>query len=144
MSQDPNSVVPPIDPGVAPPIGYQTPGTLAPLETNKDARLWGMLCHLSVLAGYVIPVGHIIGPLVIWLIKKNEIPFVDEQGKESLNFQITVTLAFIVCIPLIFVLIGIPLLIAVGIADLVLVIIAAVKTNNGEHYRYPFALRLIK
>ncbi|HWE97885.1 MAG TPA: DUF4870 domain-containing protein [Tepidisphaeraceae bacterium] len=144
MSQDPNSALPPIDAGVTPPVGYQTPSTLAPIETNKDARLWGMLCHLSVLAGYVIPVGHIIGPLVIWLIKKNEIPFVDEQGKESLNFQITVTLAFIVCIPLIFVLIGIPLLIAVGIADLVLVIIAAVKTNNGEHYRYPFALRLIK
>jgi uncharacterized Tic20 family protein len=144
MSQDPNSALPPIDAGVTPPIGYQTPGTLGPIETNKDARLWGMLCHLGALAGYIIPMGNIIGPLVFWLIKKNDYPFVDEQGKEALNFQITATIAILICIPLFFVIIGIPLLFAVGIADLVLVIIATIKANNGEHYRYPFAIRLIK
>jgi uncharacterized protein len=144
MSQDPNSAIPPSDPGVVPPVNYQTPGALAPIETNKDARLWAMLCHLGALAGYIIPMGNIIGPLVFWLIKRNDYPFVDEQGKEALNFQITVLMAAVVCFLLMFVLIGIPLLIALGITDLVLVIIAAIKANNGEHYRYPFAIRLIK
>lgn len=114
-------------------------------DVNKDARLWGMLCHLTALAGMVgIPFGHILGPLIIWLIKKNEIPFVDEQGKESLNFQITATIAGLICIPLIFVIIGFPLLIALGIADLVFIIIATIKSNSGQHYRYPFAIRFIK
>lgn len=113
-------------------------------STNKDANMWGMLCHLSALAGLVIPFGNLIGPLVVWLLKKNEIPFVDEQGKESLNFQILVTIAMLVCIALVFVCIGAILAPAVGIAAIVFVIIASVKANNGEHYRYPINLRLIK
>ncbi len=138
MTQDPNI-------GVSSPASstVQYQGSMAG-DVNKDARLWGMLCHLTALAGFLLPFGHIIGPLVIWLIKKNEIPFVDEQGKESLNFQITVSIAFVICIPLIFVIIGIPLMAAIGIANLVLIIIATIKANSGEHYRYPFAIRLIK
>ncbi len=103
-----------------------------------------MLCHLSALSGFIIPFGSLIGPLVVWQIKKNQYPIVDDQGKEALNFQITITLAAIVSAILIVVLVGIALLIAVGIASLVFTIIAAIKANNGETYRYPFCLRLIK
>jgi uncharacterized Tic20 family protein len=106
--------------------------------------MWAMLCHLSALSGFIIPFGSFIGPLVVWQIKKNQYPIVDDQGKEALNFQITITLAAIVSAILIVVLIGIALLIAVGIASLVFTIIAAIKANNGEAYRYPFCLRLIK
>jgi len=103
-----------------------------------------MLCHLSALSGFIIPFGSLIGPLVVWQIKKNQYPIVDDQGKEALNFQITITLAAIVSAILIVVLVGIALIIAVGIASLVFTIIAAIKANNGETYRYPFCLRLIK
>lgn len=110
----------------------------------NPARTWEMLCHLSALAGFIIPFGNIIGPLVIWLMKKNEFPSVDAHGKESLNFQITVMIAAIVSAALVCLVIGIFLLIAVGIANIVLVIIASIKVNKGEAYKYPFTLRLIK
>lgn len=112
---------------------------------GKQARNWGMLCHLTALVAFLgVPFGHILGPLVVWLIKKNEYPFVDEQGKESLNFQISVTIYSIPLFVLVFLLIGIPLLIALFIADLILVIVAAVKASNGESYHYPLTIRFIK
>jgi len=131
-----------------PTADYATPpaavGIGAGTLSEKDARMWGMLCHLAALSGFIIPFGTIVGPLVVWLIKKNESEFVDDQGKESLNFQITAIIAMIISGILTLVIIGIFLLIAVGIADLVLVIMASVKANNGERYRYPFAFRFIK
>jgi uncharacterized Tic20 family protein len=131
---------------------HETPGTPLPYEAphvdsdvvSADARQWAMFAHLSALVGFVIPFGNVIGPLVVWLMKKDTMPFVDDQGKESLNFQITVTIAAVVCMALIVVLIGIPLLFVVGLVALVLTIIAAVKANEGTAYRYPFTLRLIK
>jgi hypothetical protein len=119
----------------------QAPAGAAP---SKDEKTWGMLCHLSAFAGFIVPFGGILGPLVVWLIKKNEMPFADDQGKESLNFQITIYIAALICIPLIFVLIGIPLIILVGLFWLIMTIVASIKANDGVHYRYPFALRLIK
>lgn len=114
-------------------------------QAPQEERTFAMLTHLAALSGFVgIPFGNILGPLIIWLIKKDTMPFVNEQGKESMNFQITVMIAVIICIPLMFVLIGLLLLPVVGIAALVLTIIGAVKANNGEHYVYPFAIRLIK
>ncbi|MBN2218258.1 MAG: DUF4870 domain-containing protein [Pirellulales bacterium] len=107
-------------------------------ESSKDERTLAMLCHLlALITGF-------IGPLVLWLIKKDEMPLVDDQGKESLNFQITVLLAMIVCGVLTCVIIGAFLAMAVGIADIVYVIIAAVKANEGHRYRYPVCLRLVK
>lgn len=103
-----------------------------------------MFAHLSALAGFLIPFGNILGPLVVWLVKKDTMPFVDDQAKESLNFQITVTIAVIISIALIVLLIGIPLLFVIGLVALVLTIIAGIKANEGVTYRYPFALRLIK
>jgi len=106
--------------------------------------MWAMFCHLAALAGYIIPFGNILGPLVVWLIKKDEIPAVDKNGKESLNFQITLAIASIVCVPLMFIIIGFFLLFAVGIYGLIMVIIASIKTNKGEDYRYPISIRFIK
>lgn len=111
---------------------------------SKDERTWGMLCHLIAFCGVLVPLGNIIGPLVIWLIKKDEMPFVDDQGKESLNFQITMFIAFIICFLLIFVFIGMLLMFVVGIYWLVVVIIAAIKANDGVYYRYPYAIRFLK
>jgi len=118
-------------------------GSSTGLETDPEARLWGMLAHLAALLGFVVPFGNIIGPLIIWQIKKDAMPFVDDQGRESLNFQITVTLALLACAVLIVVLIGVVLMPLVGLAALVLVVIAAIKANGGERYRYPFCLRLV-
>lgn len=113
-------------------------------ELSHDERMWGMLCHLSAFAAFVVPViGSVLGPLVVWLLKREELPFVDDQGKEALNFQITMLIASFVGFLLIFVLIGIPLLFALAIFNIVVTIIAAVRANDGVRYRYPFALRLI-
>ncbi|MBA7645873.1 hypothetical protein ES703_53632 [subsurface metagenome] len=107
-------------------------------EVSKDARMWGMLCHLLGLFTCFI------GPLIIWLIKKDEDPFIDNQGKEALNFQITVALAGIVSAVLTVVCVGFFLGIAVSIADIVFCILASIKANGGEKYRYPVSIRFIK
>jgi len=114
------------------------------MTEDKQARSWATACHLSALAGLAIPFGNILGPLVIWLIKKNEYPLVDEEGKEALNFQISMTIYCFVAAVLMLVLIGFFLLIALAIAWLVLVIIASVKVSNGESYEYPLTIRLVK
>lgn len=116
---------------------------MAKMEESQE-RTWGMVCHLSALAGFIIPFGNIIGPLIVWLIKKDESPFVDDQGKESLNFQISITIYCIVAAILILIIIGIFLLIGLGILALVLIIMAAVKANSGEKFRYPLTIRLIR
>lgn len=121
-----------------------TDATNAP-QVSKDEQNWAMGCHLAALSGFIIPFGNIVGPLVIWLIKRAEMPQVEAHGKESLNFQITVTIAVMLCIPLMFVLIGIPLLFLIGIGALILTIMAAVKVSNGDYsYRYPLTIRLLK
>lgn len=109
-----------------------------PEEVSKDARMWAMLCHLLGLFTCFI------GPLIVWLIKKEEDPFVNNQGKEALNFQITVAIASVVSALLAVICIGIILGMAVAIADLVFCIVAAVKANSGEAYRYPVSIRFIK
>jgi len=113
---------------------------------DKQARTWGMLCHIAAFAGFIIPlVGNIVGPLVIWLIKKEEHPFIDDQGKESLNFQITISIGGLVASILTCLAgLGIILGIAIFVFYVVFVIIAAIKASNGEQYRYPVTLRLVK
>ncbi|HEX8523124.1 MAG TPA: DUF4870 domain-containing protein [Tepidisphaeraceae bacterium] len=132
---------PPTPPGAGTPIvGYDT----GAIETNPDARLWGMLAHLSSLV-MLLSIPPILGPLVVWLMKKDQMPFVNDQGKESLNFQITVLIAILISIPLVCLGgIGIFIMIAVGVAALVLAIIAGIQANNGVAYRYPMTLRLVK
>jgi len=114
-------------------------------ELSSDERNWGMLCHLSAFAGLLLPtMGHIIGPLAVWLIKKNELPFVDDQGKEALNFQITMTIVGVFAGLSMLVLIGFILLPAVVLFDLVMTIMAAIKASNGEWFRYPLTIRFVK
>lgn len=113
-------------------------------DVSAEQRQWGLFAHLSSLVGLIIPLGNILGPLIIWQVKKDEMPFAADQAKEALNFNITMAIAGIVAWLLIFVLIGLLLLPLIGIAWIVLTILAAIKANGGEAYRYPFALRLIK
>ena len=116
---------------------------MAKMNTIQEKN-WAMGCHLIAFVGFVIPFGNVIGPLVIWLIKKDESAFVDDQGKESLNFQISITIYFLASIFLSLFLIGIPLLLAVGVFFIVMVIIGGVKASNGEKYRYPLCIRLVQ
>ena len=116
--------------------------TQSPSADEKQARTWGMFCHLAAFAGLILPsFGQIIGPLVVWLIKKDEYAFVDAQGKKSLNFQISMTIYGIVAVILCLVIIGWFLLAALGIVNIICVIIASVKTSNGEEFNYPLAIK---
>jgi|SaaInlStandDraft_1057018.scaffolds.fasta_scaffold13115_5 uncharacterized protein len=113
-------------------------------EVPKEERTWGMLCHLLALTGYLgIPFGGIIGPLIMWLLKKDESSFVDKCGREVLNFQITMIIAFLICVPLVFVFIGIPLMGALFIYSFIMTIIASIKANDGILYKYPFSFSFL-
>jgi uncharacterized Tic20 family protein len=134
-----------MDENVQQPTPETPPQAAQPAVASKDANTWGMLCHLIAFAGFILPViGNIVGPLVIWLIKKDEFEFVDDQGKESLNFQISMTIYFIISGILTIIIIGALLLIALSIFDIVMIIIATIKANGGEKYRYPLTIRFIK
>ena len=121
----------------------------------QEERQWAMFAHLSALAGGLFTSaiggwGFFLGPLVIWLMKKDTMPFVADQAREALNFNITVSAIFLVLLILSLVTLGIgliitlPIMLIVGIAALVFIIIAAMKANEGIAYRYPFAIRLVK
>jgi hypothetical protein len=144
QNQGQTGTPPPIEP---PPNAPAPP----PANPDKDARMWNMLCHLSALAGFLVPLGNIWGPLIVWQIKKNEFPSVDIHGKAALNFQISVTIALFVGVAAAFVLsyfcIGFllfPVVGLIGLAGLVFAIIAGIKANNGEDYKYPWSLDLVK
>lgn len=144
--EKPASEAPPVQEVSAEPLhgAQQSPGSK---ETNKDARMWGMICHLAGLGGLIpiVPViGSVIGPLIVWQIKKDEFGFVNDQGKEAVNFQISILIYAVVSALLIFACVGVVLLPAVYIFDLIFLLIAAVKANDGEHYRYPLTIRFIK
>ena len=118
-------------------------------KPNKDACTWAMLCHIAGLGGFVLPgIGCVIGPLIVWQIKKDLAPFVDENGKEAMNFQISMLIYGAIAVLLILLVItaciGTVLLPAVAIVDIVFLIIAAIKASNGEAYRYPVTIRFIK
>ncbi|MCQ8879639.1 DUF4870 domain-containing protein [Pseudoalteromonas shioyasakiensis] len=115
-----------------------------PVVVDKEQRTWAMLCHLSALAGFIVPMGSIIGPLIVWLIKKDEMPIVNEHGKKSLNFQITMLIAYIVCFILMFVAIGVILLPIVAVFSFIMVVVGAIKANDGKEFNYPISLNLIK
>lgn len=114
-----------------------------PKPESQDESSFGMFLHLSPLLGYAIPIpaANIVCPLVLWLIKKDESPFIDNQGKEALNFQITVTLALIVSALLIIVLIGIAFLPIVVVVQIYYCVLAAMSAKDGQPYRYPVTIR---
>ncbi|MBL8299844.1 MAG: DUF4870 domain-containing protein [Rhodanobacteraceae bacterium] len=137
----PNDLPPP--PPNAPPPGA---------GPNQEERQWALFAHLSSLLGALLTggIGVFIGPLVIWLIKKETMPFVDDQGKEALNFNITFAILGVALLILTVITLGlgalltVPVGLAAAVAWLVLTVIASIKASEGVSYRYPLTLRLIK
>lgn len=111
---------------------------------DKNTNTWAMILHLSVFAGYVVPLAGLIAPIVIWQLKKTEMPEIDEHGKNVVNFLISMVIYVSAAILLTVVLIGIPLLIILGIVAIVFPIIGAIKANDGEVWPYPYMLKLVK
>ncbi len=110
-----------------------------------EVRKWATICHLSALVGLMgNGVGFLLAPLIVWLIKRDEHPYIDAQGKDAVNFQITMFLTLLLGALLTLVVIGIVVLLAAAVLMTVLPIVAAVKSNRGEPYRYPLAIRFIK
>jgi uncharacterized protein len=113
--------------------------------SSRDVRTWKVLCHATALAGFFVPwAGHILGPLIVWLAKRNDSPEIDEHGKESLNFQISMLIYNVIAGVLCLVLIGFVILAILHILNLVLVIVASIQASEGKFYRYPITIRLIK
>ena len=123
---------------------------LADVAPVGDERTWALLGHLSALSTFLIPFGSVIGPLVVWLIKRDTLPFAGDQAKEALNFNITVLIIAVGLVVLTFITFGIgalltvPLGLVLFLGWLVLTIIAAINANNGVRYRYPLTLRLVQ
>jgi len=111
---------------------------------DKDERTWGMLCHLSAFSAYFIPFAGILAPLIIWLIKKDEMPFVDDQGKESLNYQLTLFVAVVISIMLCVIFIGFLMLAFLAVYNIIILIVASIKANDGIYFRYPHTIRFLK
>jgi uncharacterized Tic20 family protein len=111
----------------------------------REARKWAMICHIIALVGLLgNGIGFLLGPLIVWLLKKEDHPFINDQGKESVNFQITMFIVLCVCALLALVVIGFVLLFFVAIIMTIFPIIGAIKANEGVQYRYPFCIRFIK
>jgi len=112
---------------------------------SNQERQWGMLCHLSALAGFIAPSMNVIAPLVIWLVKRTEFPFVDSQGKEAMNFHISLWIYWIIALGLHATIILIPLAWLmfgfIYFGGIILTVIAALSASNGIPYRYPFTIR---
>ena len=116
-------------------------------QVAKEARMWAMFCHLAGVGGLlpIVPIiGSVIAPFIIWQIKKDDFEFVDKHGKEALNFQISILIYALVAGLLCFACVGFVLLPAVYILDVVFLLIAAIKANDGQHYLYPLTIRFIK
>lgn len=111
---------------------------------GPEARKWALIAHLSGFLGCLIPFGSLIGPLLVWQLKKDQDVFIDDQGKEAMNFQISVAIAALLCVLLMVIVIGFLLIWVVIIGAVILMIIAAIKANEGKAYRYPFCWRIIK
>jgi uncharacterized Tic20 family protein len=156
---DPNdNLTPPPPPATPPPPSSPPPSSPPPAADGTpgaEERQWAMFAHLSAIVGYLLTVavgggwGCFIGPLVIWLVKKDTMPFVADQAKEALNFNITLAIVFVILTVFSIItlgvglLIAIPLMLIIGIAALVLIVIAAIRANEGRAYRYPATIRLV-
>ena len=129
--------------------GFETPPPAESAgELTKEAKQWAMYCHLAGLVMLLpvvpFPIGNVLGPLIIWLIKKDEYPSVKENGKEALNFQISMSIYALICLPFICLVVGAVLMSAIAITDLVFVIIVSIAVSEGKPYRYPLTIRFIK
>lgn len=118
-------------------------GSGVPYDVTSSDRTWGILVHAAAFAGFLVPFGNILGPLLVWAIKKDESRFVDENGKQAVNFQITWTVLLFVAALSIFVLVGLILVPLVALAWFVLIVIAIIRASNDEVYEYPLTLELV-
>ena len=114
-------------------------------------QTWAMLCHLGELTGYCFNgLGSVVVPLVLWILKKDKMPEVNQHGKEALNFNISILIYVLVLFAFNFLTLGIgtilagPLLLVLVVFHIVCVLCAAIKANSGEDYQYPLCLRLVK
>lgn len=115
-----------------------------PIPQNKDENSLGILCHLLALTTFIVPFGNVLGPLVLWLIKRGSSPYLDEVGKEAVNFNISWLIYGVVAGLSLFVVIGLLLLPLVALVWLILVVVASIKASEGKIYRYPLTIRFIK
>ena len=110
----------------------------ADLIPTQDEKNLGIIMHALSLCGF-----SLIGPLIVWLVKKDESAFIDAQGRELLNFQLSILIYALICIPLCFLCIGVPLLIIIGIGSVILTIISLMKATEGKIYRFPLTFRML-
>jgi len=111
---------------------------------TETERNWAMLCHLSAFAGFFFPFGAIIGPLICWLSRRDESAWVNVNGRNSMNFQLSILLYIVLAIPLCLIIIGIPIIVALLTLKVVCIIIASVKASKGENFRYPLVIPFIQ
>lgn len=113
-------------------------------QRQKETRMWCMVLHLSLFAGHIVPFGGIIAPIVIWQTQKGSMPEIDAHGKNAANWIISSIIYALICIPLCFILIGFALLFVLVVLNVVFPIIAAIKANQGEVWKYPLTITFFK
>jgi uncharacterized Tic20 family protein len=116
----------------------------SPVNREQQTRQWAMFLHLSMLANFVLPPAGLVAPIVIWQLKKDELPGIDAHGKNAVNWIISAVIYGLVSALLVLVLIGIPMLIALGVLTIIFPIIAGIKANNGEVWKYPLTIPFVK
>jgi len=112
-------------------------------NTSKEERIWAMLCHLAGLA-FFIPLGNILFPLLVWMLKKDKSSFINDHGKEALNFQLSMMIYFLCASLMLLIIVGIPILGVLIVLDVIFIIVAGVHAFEGKLYRYPFCIRFIQ
>src|SRR6266481_8751235 len=114
-------------------------------STSSSVRTWCILAHATALVGFLVPVaGHIVGPLIVWLAKREDSPEIDAHGKESLNFQISMLIYNVIAAVFCLVLIGFFFLAVLWVLNAVFVIVASIQASDGKFYRYPITIRFIQ
>ncbi|SMF22023.1 hypothetical protein SAMN02745866_01380 [Alteromonadaceae bacterium Bs31] len=120
-------------------------------KTTADTKPWGMeektflmLMHLSQLTGYILPGAGLVLPIVMWATNKDAFPEVDRHGKNIFNWMISMLIYFVVCMVLMFIFIGLIALVALMIVNLIFIILAAVKANDGQLWPYPLSIKFFK
>jgi len=135
---------PPTSDSAAPGAKPPDPGPDA-AQIPRSARKGAILCHIMALVGLLgNGIGFVLGPLIVWYIKREDHPYIDRQGKEAVNFQLTMVIAAIISAFLTVILVGFPLLVVIGVMMVVFPIVATIKADNGEDYRYPISIRFLK
>jgi uncharacterized Tic20 family protein len=117
---------------------------VGPLKDDRATRQWGFILHMSMLAAFLLPLAGLIVPIVIWQLKKDKLPGLDEHGKNAVNWLISAGIYAVVSVLMVLVIVGIPMLIALGIASIVFPIVAAIKANNGELWKYPLSITFLR